>query len=139
MVSHCLLWIIIFYYFIKSLPTLSLVLFSFFKPEQPRALLSLALLQPASFLVYHSASPSIAFFPVFFQATKLSSWFCNSRNGFSQKTLATRPSSAKSILPLLDQELALAGRVSWSRELTDKEAEPFISLSFIDESEWIKL
>ncbi|XP_042990290.1 uncharacterized protein LOC122317338 isoform X3 [Carya illinoinensis] len=101
MVSHCLLWIIIFYYFIKSLPTLSLVLFSFFKPEQPRALLSLALLQPASFLVYHSASPSIAFFPVFFQATKLSSWFCNSRNGFSQKTLATRPSSAKSILPLL--------------------------------------
>ncbi|KAF8407116.1 hypothetical protein HHK36_006241 [Tetracentron sinense] len=32
-----------------------------------------------------------------------------------------------------------AGRVSWSRELTDEEAKPFISLSFIDGSEWIKL
>ncbi|KAL1808857.1 probable pectinesterase 53 [Daucus carota subsp. sativus] len=31
-----------------------------------------------------------------------------------------------------------AGRVSWSRELTDQEAKPFISLSFIDGSEWIK-
>ncbi|XP_009406172.2 probable pectinesterase 53 isoform X1 [Musa acuminata AAA Group] len=32
-----------------------------------------------------------------------------------------------------------AGRVSWSRELTDEEAKPFISMSFIDGSEWIKL
>ncbi|KAL9658993.1 hypothetical protein QQ045_018644 [Rhodiola kirilowii] len=32
-----------------------------------------------------------------------------------------------------------AGRVSWSRELTDQEAKPFISLSFIDGSEWIKV
>ncbi|XP_021276767.1 probable pectinesterase 53 [Herrania umbratica] len=32
-----------------------------------------------------------------------------------------------------------AGRVSWSRELTDEEAKPFISLGFIDGSEWIKL
>ncbi|XP_022925076.1 probable pectinesterase 53 [Cucurbita moschata] len=32
-----------------------------------------------------------------------------------------------------------AGRVSWSRELTDEEAKPFISLSFIDGSEWIKI
>ncbi|CAA6666066.1 unnamed protein product [Spirodela intermedia] len=32
-----------------------------------------------------------------------------------------------------------AGRVAWSRELTDEEAKPFISLSFIDGSEWIKL
>ncbi|KAJ9538943.1 hypothetical protein OSB04_031676 [Centaurea solstitialis] len=32
-----------------------------------------------------------------------------------------------------------AGRVSWSRELTDEEAKPFLSLSFIDGSEWIKL
>ncbi|XP_010267113.1 PREDICTED: probable pectinesterase 53 [Nelumbo nucifera] len=32
-----------------------------------------------------------------------------------------------------------AGRVSWSRELTDEEAKPFITLSFIDGSEWIKL
>ncbi|KAJ4708546.1 Pectinesterase [Melia azedarach] len=32
-----------------------------------------------------------------------------------------------------------AGRVSWSRELTYEEAKPFISLSFIDGSEWIKL
>ncbi|XP_078431948.1 pectin lyase-like superfamily protein [Wolffia australiana] len=32
-----------------------------------------------------------------------------------------------------------AGRVSWSRELTDEEAKPFISLSFIDGSEWITL
>ncbi|KAI4350787.1 hypothetical protein L6164_005203 [Bauhinia variegata] len=31
-----------------------------------------------------------------------------------------------------------AGRVSWSRELTDEEAKPFISLSFIDGFEWIK-
>ncbi|KAJ4959003.1 hypothetical protein NE237_026114 [Protea cynaroides] len=30
-----------------------------------------------------------------------------------------------------------SGRVSWSRELTDAEAQPFISLSFIDGSEWI--
>ncbi|KAK8535428.1 hypothetical protein V6N12_056946 [Hibiscus sabdariffa] len=34
---------------------------------------------------------------------------------------------------------SFAGRVPWSRELTDKEAEPFISLNFIDGSEWIKL
>ncbi|KDP33787.1 hypothetical protein JCGZ_07358 [Jatropha curcas] len=32
-----------------------------------------------------------------------------------------------------------AGRVSWSRELTDEEAKPFISLSYIDGSEWIKI
>ncbi|KVH93865.1 Pectinesterase, catalytic [Cynara cardunculus var. scolymus] len=32
-----------------------------------------------------------------------------------------------------------AGRVSWSRELTYEEAKPFLSLSFIDGSEWIKL
>ncbi|KAM1047007.1 hypothetical protein FF1_026383 [Malus domestica] len=32
-----------------------------------------------------------------------------------------------------------AGRVSWSRELTDEEAKPFISLTFIDGSEWIKI
>ncbi|XP_054794444.1 probable pectinesterase 53 [Prosopis cineraria] len=32
-----------------------------------------------------------------------------------------------------------AGRVAWSRELTDEEARPFISLSFIDGFEWIKL
>ncbi|KAJ1688093.1 hypothetical protein LUZ63_019483 [Rhynchospora breviuscula] len=32
-----------------------------------------------------------------------------------------------------------AGRVSWSRELTDEEAKPFISMSFIDGFEWIKL
>ncbi|GLT98605.1 hypothetical protein SLE2022_161030 [Rubroshorea leprosula] len=32
-----------------------------------------------------------------------------------------------------------AGRVSWSRELTDEEAKPFIDLSFIDGSEWIRL
>ncbi|KMT03214.1 hypothetical protein BVRB_8g197630 [Beta vulgaris subsp. vulgaris] len=32
-----------------------------------------------------------------------------------------------------------AGRVAWSRELTDEEAGPFISLSFIDGSEWITL
>ncbi|PKU71271.1 probable pectinesterase 53 [Dendrobium catenatum] len=31
------------------------------------------------------------------------------------------------------------GRVPWSRELTDEEAKPFISLSFIDGVEWIKL
>ncbi|KAL5728976.1 pectinesterase [Ranunculus cassubicifolius] len=31
-----------------------------------------------------------------------------------------------------------AGRVSWSRELTDAEAKPFISLGFIDGLEWIK-
>ncbi|KAL0374418.1 UNVERIFIED_CONTAM: putative pectinesterase 53 [Sesamum radiatum] len=34
---------------------------------------------------------------------------------------------------------SFAGRVSWSRELTDEEAKPFISLSFIDGSEWISL
>ncbi|XP_020236589.1 probable pectinesterase 53 [Cajanus cajan] len=32
-----------------------------------------------------------------------------------------------------------AGRVSWSRELTDEEAAPFLSLSFIDGTEWIGL
>ncbi|TVU35154.1 hypothetical protein EJB05_17028, partial [Eragrostis curvula] len=32
-----------------------------------------------------------------------------------------------------------AGRVAWSRELTDEEAKPFISLSFIDGTEWIRL
>uniref|UniRef100_A0A5B7B1V2 Pectinesterase n=1 Tax=Davidia involucrata TaxID=16924 RepID=A0A5B7B1V2_DAVIN len=32
-----------------------------------------------------------------------------------------------------------AGRVPWSRELTHEEAKPFISVSFIDGSEWIKL
>ncbi|KAA8523185.1 hypothetical protein F0562_009608 [Nyssa sinensis] len=32
-----------------------------------------------------------------------------------------------------------AGRVSWSRELTDEEAKPFISVGFVDGSEWIKL
>ncbi|XP_050269494.1 probable pectinesterase 53 [Quercus robur] len=32
-----------------------------------------------------------------------------------------------------------AGRVSWSRELTDEEAKPFLSLTFIDGSEWITL
>ncbi|VFQ68088.1 unnamed protein product [Cuscuta campestris] len=32
-----------------------------------------------------------------------------------------------------------AGRVSWCRELTDEEAKPFISLSFIDGSEWLRL
>ncbi|XP_039118984.1 probable pectinesterase 53 [Dioscorea cayenensis subsp. rotundata] len=31
------------------------------------------------------------------------------------------------------------GRVSWSRELTDEEAKPFISLNFIDGLDWIKL
>ncbi|KAM3220614.1 hypothetical protein P3L10_019882 [Capsicum annuum] len=30
-----------------------------------------------------------------------------------------------------------AGRVSWCRELTEQEAKPFISLNFIDGSEWI--
>jgi len=30
-----------------------------------------------------------------------------------------------------------AGRVAWSRELTDEEAKPFISLSYVDGSEWI--
>lgn len=34
---------------------------------------------------------------------------------------------------------SFAGRVSWSRELTDEEAKPFISLSFIDGFEWIGL
>ncbi|XVF49094.1 hypothetical protein PTKIN_Ptkin03bG0240900 [Pterospermum kingtungense] len=34
---------------------------------------------------------------------------------------------------------SFAGRVSWSRELTDEEAKPFISLSFIDGSEWIRM
>ncbi|KAF8727317.1 hypothetical protein HU200_018919 [Digitaria exilis] len=32
-----------------------------------------------------------------------------------------------------------AGRVQWSRELTDEEAKPFISLDFIDGLEWIRL
>uniref|UniRef100_A0A1D1ZJK8 Pectinesterase n=2 Tax=Anthurium amnicola TaxID=1678845 RepID=A0A1D1ZJK8_9ARAE len=32
-----------------------------------------------------------------------------------------------------------AGRVAWSRELTDEEAKPFISLRFIDGSEWISV
>ncbi|KAL9224083.1 hypothetical protein vseg_000153 [Gypsophila vaccaria] len=32
---------------------------------------------------------------------------------------------------------SFAGRVSWSRELTDEQAKPFLSLSFIDGSEWI--
>lgn len=32
-----------------------------------------------------------------------------------------------------------AGRVAWAKELTDEEANPFISLTFIDGSEWIKL
>ncbi|XP_006646312.2 probable pectinesterase 53 [Oryza brachyantha] len=34
---------------------------------------------------------------------------------------------------------SFSGRVSWSRELTDDEAKPFISLSFIDGTEWIRL
>lgn len=34
---------------------------------------------------------------------------------------------------------SFAGRVSWSRELTDEEAKPFLSLTFIDGSEWITL
>ncbi|PIN14331.1 Pectinesterase [Handroanthus impetiginosus] len=34
---------------------------------------------------------------------------------------------------------SFAGRVSWSRQLTDEEAKPFISLSLIDGSEWISL
>ncbi|KAL6620557.1 hypothetical protein ACP70R_035696 [Stipagrostis hirtigluma subsp. patula] len=32
-----------------------------------------------------------------------------------------------------------AGRVAWSRELTDEEAKPFISLDFIDGFEWLRL
>ena len=32
-----------------------------------------------------------------------------------------------------------AGRVQWSRELTDEEAKPFISLDFIDGLEWLRL
>ncbi|XP_047308610.1 probable pectinesterase 53 [Impatiens glandulifera] len=32
-----------------------------------------------------------------------------------------------------------AGRVSWSKELTDEEAKPFLSLGFIDGSEWINI
>ncbi|KAH6761750.1 Pectin lyase-like superfamily protein [Perilla frutescens var. hirtella] len=32
-----------------------------------------------------------------------------------------------------------AGRVAWSRELTDQEAKPFLSLTFIDGSEWISI
>ncbi|KAH6803118.1 Pectin lyase-like superfamily protein [Perilla frutescens var. frutescens] len=32
-----------------------------------------------------------------------------------------------------------AGRVAWSRELTDQEAKPFLSLTFIDGSEWINI
>ncbi|XP_019422833.1 PREDICTED: probable pectinesterase 53 [Lupinus angustifolius] len=31
-----------------------------------------------------------------------------------------------------------AGRVSWSKELTDEEAKPFISINYIDGSEWIR-
>lgn len=31
------------------------------------------------------------------------------------------------------------GRVPWSRELTDEEAKPFLTLSFIDGMEWIRL
>uniref|UniRef100_A0A0D9V5H7 Pectinesterase n=1 Tax=Leersia perrieri TaxID=77586 RepID=A0A0D9V5H7_9ORYZ len=34
---------------------------------------------------------------------------------------------------------SFSGRVSWSRELTDEEAKPFISLSFIDGTEWVRL
>ncbi|XP_062220901.1 probable pectinesterase 53 isoform X2 [Phragmites australis] len=34
---------------------------------------------------------------------------------------------------------SFAGRVAWSRELTDEEAKPFISLSFIDGTEWVRL
>ncbi|XP_015966594.1 probable pectinesterase 53 [Arachis duranensis] len=34
---------------------------------------------------------------------------------------------------------SFAGRVSWSRELTDDEAKPFLSLSFVDGTEWINL
>ncbi|KAL8494131.1 hypothetical protein ACS0TY_025064 [Phlomoides rotata] len=34
---------------------------------------------------------------------------------------------------------SFAGRVSWSRELTDEEAKPFISLTYIDGSEWIQM
>ncbi|XP_057447236.1 probable pectinesterase 53 [Lotus japonicus] len=33
---------------------------------------------------------------------------------------------------------SFAGRVSWARELTDEEAGPFLSLSFIDGPEWVK-
>ncbi|RLN29235.1 putative pectinesterase 53 [Panicum miliaceum] len=32
-----------------------------------------------------------------------------------------------------------AGRVQWSRELTDEEAKPFISLDFIDGLQWLRL
>ncbi|AQK94974.1 probable pectinesterase 53 isoform X4 [Zea mays] len=32
-----------------------------------------------------------------------------------------------------------AGRVQWSRELTDEEAKPFISLDFIDGFQWLRL
>lgn len=34
---------------------------------------------------------------------------------------------------------SFAGRVSWSKELTDEEAQPFISLIFIDGAEWIRM
>ncbi|XP_028794278.1 probable pectinesterase 53 [Neltuma alba] len=37
------------------------------------------------------------------------------------------------------QGASFAGRVSWCKELTDEEAKPFISLSFIDGDEWTKL
>ncbi|CAN6463747.1 unnamed protein product [Victoria cruziana] len=30
-----------------------------------------------------------------------------------------------------------SGRVSWSKELTPQQAQPFLSLSFIDGSEWL--
>ncbi|XP_057545688.1 probable pectinesterase 53 isoform X2 [Amaranthus tricolor] len=34
---------------------------------------------------------------------------------------------------------SFSGRVAWSRELTEEEAKPFISLSYIDGSEWVTL
>ncbi|XP_054786380.1 probable pectinesterase 53 [Prosopis cineraria] len=37
------------------------------------------------------------------------------------------------------QGASFAGRVSWCKELTDEEAKPFISLSFIDGNEWTRL
>ncbi|KAL6006061.1 putative pectinesterase 53 [Asimina triloba] len=36
------------------------------------------------------------------------------------------------------QGASFAGRVSWAKELTDEEAKPFISLSFVDGNEWIR-
>ncbi|CAN6456797.1 unnamed protein product [Victoria cruziana] len=32
-----------------------------------------------------------------------------------------------------------AGRVAWSRELTDEEAKPFTNLNFVDGTEWIRI